>query len=211
MRNVVFAGILLFGGCWVKEESPGTPCKGLRACRVDDFGLYSRHASYWRFPIVEYDTTLPSGKYLDYWILDSIIMINWGSKATGDIGTMVSERTPGWAPHYYWCEFENYIGARYSCGSPCWSLISVMEDIVVDTNRGYILANGCPNENQDYCLLDLNTQKHHPITLPGLRVDRTMMDAIDAADFTNEGLHIRWRRECNYGSGFEPVDTVIAL
>src|ERR1044072_5615600 len=112
------------------------------------------------FEIDMMDTTLPSGKFLDYWLAtDSTVMITWGDATHGKVGALESERWTGWAPHYYWCEFDHYIGVRYSCGSPCWdltllpldktdTLIHLMEDLLIDTTRGYILANGCPYEEQ---------------------------------------------------------------
>jgi hypothetical protein len=170
------------------------------------------------------DTALASGCYLDYWLSqDSTVMITWGTPQEGKIGAMESERWPGWAPHEYKCAFENYIALRYRCGSPCWSLtllpknpndsiITLQEDLLRDTKRGYVFGNRCYKEmdSADFCLYDVNRRIHHPIRLPGL--EWTSIEIVlDSCAFTDEGLYLQWFAHDNLESGFGEQDTVISI
>lgn len=189
---------------------------------ADSCTWFSPNPSYAEPPGVDiYDTVIASGAYLDYWLAtDNTVMITWGTPQEGRIGALPSEKWPGWAPHFYKYNFENYIGLRYSCGSPCWTLTllpknksdtitTLMEDLCVDTNRGYVFGNRCiTEENCDFCLYNVNSGKHQPITLPGLEWTGDIMTVLDSCAFVDAGLFLRWSSHIN-DQGLR--DTIIDL
>ncbi len=169
------------------------------------------------------DTTTSSGNSLDYWLAsDSTVMIAWSNSAHEKIGILPSEKMPGWAPHYYYCEFENFIGMRYSCGCPCWSLTllplnkndtieNFMEDLAVDTKRGYIFAQSCLAEKGQFCLYSVNLHQHNSIRLAGLDTTVEILGRLDSVGFIEEGLYLRWHSFLAYGGTGNARDTIIVL
>jgi hypothetical protein len=203
VRNAGFAALLLFGSCMVKDDT----LQGLSACGVDDL-----------------DTTLLSGKYVDFFLnSDSTLMMSWGSAQYGNQGAHEYGKWPVYLglPRYI-CEFDEYIAMRESCGSPCWNLILLpvipgdsivvlQEDLLQDTNRGYVFGNRCHNEDSAaFCLYDVNHRMHHPITLPGLEW-ASIEIRIDSCAFVKEGLFLRWNSWKEAGGGIGSRDTVISL
>lgn len=167
------------------------------------------------------DTTLASGKYLDFYLdADSNLIMAWGSGANGRVGAFKYDKWPmPMSAPWYECEFDNYIGLRESCGCPCWtltllplqkndSIITLEEDFIRDTKRGYVFGNRCMNEDSaDFCLYDVSHRRHHLITLPGLREDVDITAVLDTCFFTNDGVYIRWKRTPMY----EEADTLIGF
>jgi hypothetical protein len=205
MKNAGFMALLLFGGCMVKDDAPPTP-QAFNSCRVDDL-----------------DTTLPSGKYLDFYLnADSNLIMSWGSKTNGKIGAREYGKWP--APislPFYQYEFENYIAIRHSCGSSCWSLtllptrkedsiVVLQEDLCIDTNRGYIFARRCWDEDSEFCLYNVNNGKHKPVNLPGYEWPGDITIALDSFAFVEAGLFVRWDSWKEEGGGIGECDTIFA-
>jgi hypothetical protein len=206
VRNVGIAAILLFGSCIVKDDNLNT-LQGLNACGVDDL-----------------DTTLPSGKYVDFFLnSDSTLIMSWGSQQNGKIGAHEYGKWP--VPRglpWYICEFDDYIALRESCGSSCWSLmllptnpgdsiVVLEEDLLRDTNRGYIFARRCFEEESEFCLYNVNSRTHQPINLPGYEWPGDITIALDSFAFVEEGLFVRWDSHLSDGRGFGEMDTVVAI
>lgn len=209
MKNVAFAGILFFSGCLIKDD-PLSTLQGLSASAdlaVDDL-----------------DTTLASGKYLDFYLnADSTLIMAWGSNTNGKIGAREYSKWPvPMGLPYYQCEFENYIAIRHSCGSSCWSLtllptrkqdsiVVLQEDLIRDTNRGYIFARRCFEEESEFCLYNVSNGKHQLINLPGYEWPGDITIALDSFAFVKEGLFVRWNSWKESGGGIGSRDTIITL
>jgi len=177
---------------------------------------------YYRAQIKSMDTLTARGNYLHYSIDDSSnTIITWGSKKTGDIGTFMSERYPGWSPHWYLNEWKNYIGLRYSCGSPCWSLtllplnkkdsiLNFMEDFACDTARGFIFCRSY-KENELFCLVNVNTGREKEIKLKDIDMESLMMGAVDSCAFVKKGLYVRWNAVMNVEPFAETREKIFTL
>lgn len=215
MRNVGIVALILFGGCTVKEDDPIT-LQGFNPCRV-----YTSPAA----EVNETDTFLTSGKYVDFFLnSDSTLMVSWGSTQYGKAGAQEYDTWP--MPRgvpWYLCEFDDYIAMRESCGSSCWclillpikpndSIVVLEEDLLRDTNRGYVFGRRCANENSaEFCLYDVNNHQHTPVVLPGYEWTGDITIALDSLAFVEEGLYVRWTSHLNDGNGLGERDTVIVI
>ncbi len=214
MKNAVFAAILLFGGCMVKDDPSTTP-QAFNSCRV--YTSPAQEAN-------QMDTFLPSGKYIDFFLnSDTTLIMSWGSQQNGKIGAHEYGKWP--APRglpWYICEFDNYIAMRESCGSSCWSLmllpvkpgdsiVVLEEDLLRDTNRGYIFARSCLEEEGEFCLYNVNSGTHQPINLPDYEWPGDITIALDSFAFVEEGLFVRWDSWREDGSAIGSRDTILQL
>lgn len=226
MKNVGLAVILLFCGCLTKDD-PLTTLQGFNPCRVA-VPAASTQSLIHSPGTVDLDTLLPSGWRVDFRAYpDHWYAVSWSAPDNTIIGKFKSEGCmSGDCPYSFQCEFENYIALNQSCGLALWALrllpknksdttISIICDLAIDTKRGYILSKGCNHKDVsdscDFCLLNINTMKHHPIFLKGLPETGFFSSQLDKIEFEDNGVHLWWNATDDYRIGTGMTDTVIAF
>lgn len=155
-----------------------------------------------------YDTLLPSGYYVHYILNDSFeLSIHWG-KDTMDYAMHYGD----YEDIYLWfeVEYEDYIGMRSSCGSPCWGLWLLPKDgrdtilrydypILHDTSRNWLLWREAAY-GDEFLVSNIQTGERQQIVLDNFPDFGFFLDGLDSMAFVREGLFMRWRTRLDFSN-----------
>ena len=218
MRVLIIICVLLIVGmisCMQASKDNGDNANNIEEVILDSTLLRQKIQA----DLSRYDTLLSSGYYVHYVLNDSFeLSIHWG-KDTMDNAMHYGD----YEDIYIWyeVEYENYIGMRSSCGSPCWGLwLLPKEDrdsilrydypILHDTSRNWMLWREAAY-GEEFLVSNIETGECQQIILDDFPEFGFFLDGLDSMAFVKEGLFMRWKTRLDFSDDAPTQEQVFRL